>query len=259
MKGNLDLCLVFKRSKNLELFGFCDSDWGGDPNDRRSTSGYCFKLSVESSVICWSSRKQQTVALSSTEAEYMRISSAAQESVYLLSLCKSLGFDLGGPVLLHGDNQGAIKLARNPITHSRSKHIDNRHHFVRDLVERKVIQLEYLPTDQNLADILTKALAGPKFMKLRCGLFGLAVQSHWGGVLAFNEKLYSPRCYVTKIFVTPSTKITITTKQPLNSNNQDEMNWNQIPAQSTNWNVNSNLQLRQPTTKNQLLHQKQSI
>ena len=169
---------VFKRSKNLELFGFCDSDWGSDPNDRRSTSGYCFKLSVEIIVICWSSRKQQTVASSSTEAEYMSISSAAKESVYLLSLCKSLGLDLGGPVLLHGDNQGAIKLAQNPITHSRSKHIDIRHHLVRDLVERKVIQLDYLPTDQNLADILTKALAGPKFIQLRCGLFGLAVQSH---------------------------------------------------------------------------------
>ena len=178
LKGSLDLCLVFKRSKNLGLFGFCDSDWGGDPNDRRSTSCYCFKLSVESSVICWSSRKQQTVALSSTEAEYMSISSAAQESVYLLSLCKSLVLDLGGPVLLHGDNQGAIMLAQNPITHSRSKHIDIRHHFVRDLVERKVIQLDYLPTDQNLAEILTKALTGPKFIQLRCGLFGVAVQSH---------------------------------------------------------------------------------
>ena len=116
--------------------------------------------------------------MSSTAAEYMSISSAAQESVYLLSLCKSLGLDLGGPVLLHGHNQGAIKLAQNQITHSRSKHIDIRHYFVRDLVERKVIQLEYLPTDENLADILTKALAGPKFIQLRCGLFGLAVQSH---------------------------------------------------------------------------------
>ena len=107
----------------------------------------------------------------------MSISSAAQESVYLLSLCNSLGLYQGGAVLLNVDNQGAIKLAQHPITHSRSKHIDIRH-FVRDLVERKVIQLEYLPTDQNLANILTKAFAGPKFIQLRCGLFGLAVQSH---------------------------------------------------------------------------------
>ena len=86
LKCTFDLGLVFKHSECLKLVGFCDSDWGGDPNDRRSTSGYCFKISPDSSVICWSSRKQQTVALSSTEAEYMRISLASQECVYLLSL-----------------------------------------------------------------------------------------------------------------------------------------------------------------------------
>ena len=75
----------------------------------RSISGYCFKVSEFSSVICWSSRKQQTVALPSTEAEYMSISLAAQECVYLLSLVQSLGLDLGGPVLLHGGNQWGDK------------------------------------------------------------------------------------------------------------------------------------------------------
>ena len=112
-----------------------------------------------SGVICWSSRKQQTVALSSTEAEYMSNSLASQECVYLLSHIKSLGLNLDGPILLQGDNHGAIKLAQNPITLSRSKHIDIRHPFVWDLVEREVIQLRYISTDQNIADILTKALA----------------------------------------------------------------------------------------------------
>ena len=124
LKGSLDLGLSFKSSKELKLVGFCDSDGGGDPNDRRSISGYCFKVSEFSSVICWSSRKQQTVALSSTEVQYMSISFAAQECVYLLSLVQILSLDLDGPVLLHGDNQGAIKLAQNAITHSRNKHID---------------------------------------------------------------------------------------------------------------------------------------
>ena len=136
MKGTFDLGLVFKHSECLKLVGSCDSDWGGDPNDRHSTSGYCFKFSDDSSVICWSSRKQQTVALSSTEAEYMSISLASQECVYLLCLVKSLGLDLGGPILLQGVNHGAIKLAQKPITHSRSKHIDIKHHFVPDPVER---------------------------------------------------------------------------------------------------------------------------
>ena len=87
LKGTSDLGLVFKHSECLKLVGFCDSDWGGDPNYRRSTSGYCFKILDDSSVICWSSRKQQTVALSSTEAEYMSISLASQECVYLFVSC----------------------------------------------------------------------------------------------------------------------------------------------------------------------------
>ena len=178
LKGIFDLGLVFKYSECLKLVGFCDSDWGGDPNDRRSTSGYCFKISDDSSVICWSSSKQQTVALSSTEAGYMSISLASQECVYLLSLVNSLGLDLDGPIFLQGDNHGAIKLAQNPITHSRSKHIDIRHHFVWDLVKWQVIQLQYIPTDQNIADILTKALGRPKFDQFRSDLFCQSVQHH---------------------------------------------------------------------------------
>ena len=78
-----------------------------------------------------------------------------------LPFASCLGLDLDGPILLQNDNHGAMKLARNPITHSRSKYIDIRHHFVRDLVEREVIQLRYIPTDQNIADILTEPLAAP--------------------------------------------------------------------------------------------------
>ena len=149
LKGTFYLGLVFKHSECLKFVGFYDSDWGGNPNDRRSASGYFFKISDDSSVICWSSRKQQTVELSLTEAEYMSISLASQECVYLLSLVKSLGLDLDGPILLQGDNLGSIKFAQNPITHSRSKHIDIRHYPVRDLVEREVIRLRYIPMDQN--------------------------------------------------------------------------------------------------------------
>ena len=108
----------------------------------------------------------------------MSISLASQESVYLLFLVKSLGLDLDGPILLQGDNHGAIKLAQNPITHSRSKHIDIRHHFVRDLVDRKAIRLQYISTDQNIADILTKALGRPNFNQLRSDLFCQSVQHH---------------------------------------------------------------------------------
>ena len=106
----------------------------------------------------------------------MSIPLASQECVYFLSLVKSLGLDLDGPTLFQGDNHGAIKLAQNTITHSRSKHIDIRHHFVWDLVEREVIQLRYIPTDQNIADILINALDRPKFNQFRCDLFCQSVQ-----------------------------------------------------------------------------------
>ena len=171
LKVTFDLGLVFKPSECIKIVVFCDFDWGGDPNDRRATSGYCFTTSDGSSVICRSSPKQQTVALSSTEAEYMSISLASKECVYIFSLVKSLGIDLDGPILLHGDNHGAIKLVQNPITQSRSKHIDIRHHFGRDFGEPEVIQLQYIPTDQNIAEISTEALGRPKFKQFRCGLF----------------------------------------------------------------------------------------
>ena len=183
-KGSFDLGRSFKSSNELKLVRFCDSDWGGDPNERRSFSGCCFKVSKFSSVICWSYRKQQTVALSSTEKECMSISLDAQECVDLLFLVQSS--DLGGPVLLHGDNQEVIKLAQNPITHSRSKHIDIRHHFIGDLVERRIIKLQYLPTEDNIADILTKALASSNFNQFRCGLFRTVSLR---GVLAINEAI----------------------------------------------------------------------
>ena len=88
-----------------------------------------------------------------------------------MSLVESLGFDLDGPILLQGDIDGAIKLAQNPITHSRSKHIDSRHHFVRDLVERKIIQLQCIPRDQNIAVILIKTIGLPKSNQFRWDVF----------------------------------------------------------------------------------------
>ena len=193
LKGTFDLGSVFQHSECLKLVGFCDSDWGGDTNDRRSTSGYCFKISDDSSVICWSSHKQQTVALFSTEAEYMSFSLASRVCLPFVS-CKEIRLRSRWPHLLQGDNHGAIKLAQNPITHSRSKHIDIKHHFVRDLVEREVIQLQYIPTDQNIADILTKALGRPKYNQFRCDLFCQSVQHHWAGMLTINGTVHLPRC-----------------------------------------------------------------
>ena len=109
---------MYNRSENLELFGFSDSDWATDKDDRKSTSGFCFKLCRFGSVVSWASKKQGCVALSSCGAEYVSLALAAQEAVYLQGLliffCLTT---VDTPVLLRGDNQGALALANNPIAH----------------------------------------------------------------------------------------------------------------------------------------------
>ena len=167
LKGTESLSLVYNRSENLELFGFSDSDWATDKEDRKSISGFCFKLSRCGSVVSWASKKQGCVALSSCEAEYVSLALAAQEAVYLQGLLTFFCLmTVDTPVLLCGDNQGALALASKPVAHKRAKHIETRHHFIRQLVEDKRIQLSYVPTKNNLADIFTKNLPKPAFNEL---------------------------------------------------------------------------------------------
>lgn len=167
LKGTVNFSLTLRKSESFELIGYCDSDWAADAGDRRSFTGYCFKLGSESDVLSWCTRKQPTVALSSMEAEYMSMSAASQHVVFLRSLLHSLGFGLSGPSIIHADNQGAILLAQNPIGNRRSKHIDVRHHYVRELVEGNTIHLSYIPTEENISDSLTKNLGTEKFKKFR--------------------------------------------------------------------------------------------
>ena len=169
---NRPVQLVYNRSENLELFGFSDSDWATDKDDRKSTSGFCFKLSRSGSVVSWASKKQGCVALSSCEAEYVSFALAAQEAVYLQGLLTFFCLmTVDTPVLLCGDNQGALALASNPVAHKRAKQIETRHHFIRQLVEDKRIQLSYVSTKNNLADIFTKNLPKPAFNELSSQLF----------------------------------------------------------------------------------------
>lgn len=155
LQGTQNIGIIYKKNNNEELTGYCDADWANDALDRRSYTGYIFTLA--GGVISWRSKKQPTVALSSTEAEYMAISDAAKEAVYLGMLLEESARS-NKTVKLYSDNQGAQKIARNPVYHSRTKHIDVRHHFIRELVEENKIHLEYLRTEEMVADILTKAL-----------------------------------------------------------------------------------------------------
>ena len=158
LKENLTHGLMFKRS-GIGLHGFVDADWAGCPINRRSYTGYAFLLAQ--TAVSWEAKKQRTVALSSTEAEYITLADGAKEAIYLLNLLREFGVN-ASPVTIYNDNQGAQELAKNAMYHSRTKHIDARHHFVREAFADKKIQLQHRPTSDMPADLLTKSLFGPK-------------------------------------------------------------------------------------------------
>jgi hypothetical protein len=147
-------CLILCGS-SVELSGWCDADWANDKDTRRSVSGYIF--SIGDGVISWQSKRQPTVAMSSTEAEYMAASSATREALFLHQLLSELGYNQPS-VTLYCDNQSCISLSNNPAYHQRTKHIDVHHHFIREKVERGQIILKYMPTEEMVADALTKPL-----------------------------------------------------------------------------------------------------
>ncbi|POM77343.1 RxLR effector candidate protein [Phytophthora palmivora] len=160
LKTTQDVGLVFNGGIKGELVGYADANWAGDLDTRRSTTGYVFFLN--GSAISWKSKRQPTVATSSTEAEYMALYNAIQEAVWLRQLLKDLGYENKGATTIYQDNQGCIALAKNPAYHTRTKHIDIKFHFLREKVESKTVELEYKPTDEMIADGFTKVLARNK-------------------------------------------------------------------------------------------------
>ena len=173
LKATIQQKLTFWKSvDNLSLSSFCDSDWGSS-EDRKSITGYCFTLSREVPLISWKSKKQQSVALSSCEAECMALSSATQEGKFLLALINDMNIDLHvHDFTLNCDNQGAIALSKNPAHHQRSKHIDIRYHFVRDEISNGLMKVQYVPCEENLADVFTKPVSKVKMQKLKTLLIG---------------------------------------------------------------------------------------
>lgn len=136
LKGTSNIGLSFKRSKE-HLTGYVDADWANCLDDRRSYTGYAFILN--GCPISWESRNQRTVALSSTEAEYMAVSDAVKEAVHLRRFIDDLGFELPTKLNIFNDNNGARKLVENPVFHARTKHIDIRHHYVREVLESGIL------------------------------------------------------------------------------------------------------------------------
>eukprot|EP00253_Pinus_taeda_P010433 PITA_10433 len=147
------------------LVGFTDSDWAGDPDDQKSTAGYVFTL--RSGPITWACKKQAAISLSSVEAEYRGAVEASKEALWLRQILSEFGFQQQHPTTLWCDNQSAIQRCKDPVQHQRSKHIELHMHFIRKLIHDHVLEVQYCSTDDQVADIFTKALAEAKFTKLR--------------------------------------------------------------------------------------------
>ena len=166
LKGTMHHGLVYGRGGGAEeITGFTDSDMAGDMDDRKSTSGMAFY--VNKCLVAWNSQKQKTVALSSCEAEFMAATAAACHALWLRSLLAEIIRAEPKPVKLFVDNKSAIALMKNPVFHGRSKHIDTRFHFIRECVEEGKIMVEFIRTEEQRADSLTKALSAAKLEAMR--------------------------------------------------------------------------------------------
>ena len=167
LKGTATYGLMFAASVDTGggLIGYSDADWAGDVNDRKSTSGYLFMMN--GAAVSWRSQKQTCVALSTAEAEYIALAAAAQEATWMRKLMKDFHESQAEPVTIYEDNQSAICIARNPQSHHKTKHVDIKYHYVCDMVQDVTIKVQYCPTNDMIADILTKGLTHDRFTRLR--------------------------------------------------------------------------------------------
>ena len=164
LKGTSEQGIKYSKDSKENIIGYCDADWAGDRSDRKSTSGYVFHLAE--APISWRSKKQSCVALSTAEAEYVALASAAQEAVWLRELLRQLDGPVEEATTIFDDSQSAIAMAKNPQFHGRAKHIGIKYHYIRGEINNGTVKLQYLPTAEMPADILTKGLAKDRHEKL---------------------------------------------------------------------------------------------
>jgi len=164
LNNTKDFGLFYPKECPFELVSYSDADFGGSRTDRKSTSGTCHFIGK--SLVSWFSKKQNCVSLSTCEAEYISAALACTQVLYMQQTLQDFDIHLSNSII-YCDNTSAINLSKNPVNHSRTKHIDIRHHFLRDNIEKGNICLEYVHTDNQLADIFTKPLLESNFIRLR--------------------------------------------------------------------------------------------
>jgi hypothetical protein len=169
--------LVFRRGGEPKIVGYSDADWAGDVDERKSTTGYAFKLA--GGAVSWYSKKQGGVSSSTIEAELVAASTAAKEAIWLKNLAKFVGWQDDSAMTLNIDNQGVLAIIKNPTFHAKTKHIDVHNFYVRERAEEHVIEPVYIASNANVADIFTKGLHRPSF---RAHLKDLGVaDASWSG------------------------------------------------------------------------------
>ncbi|KAL0403672.1 UNVERIFIED_CONTAM: Retrovirus-related Pol polyprotein from transposon RE1 [Sesamum radiatum] len=165
LQGTKDFGIWYKSTNDAKLVGYTDSDWAGSADDMKSTSGYTFSLG--SGIFSWASKKQATVAQSSAEAEYIAAAAASNQATWLRRILEDMGEKQEEPTTIYCDNKSAIAITKNPVQHNRTKHIDIKYHALREATTRGEIELKYCSTEEQLADMFTKALPRDKFEELR--------------------------------------------------------------------------------------------
>ena len=167
LAGTVEVGIQYSRDVKGQMICYPDADFAGDTRSRHSTSGYVVLLS--SGPVSWFSQKQRTVALSTTESEYVAACEGVKEMVWLIRMYNDIMGENVKPLLLM-DNQSAIRLVKNPEFHKRTKHIDVKFNFIREKFLQNVFELNYVPSELQLADILTKPLPKNKFNSLKKGI-----------------------------------------------------------------------------------------
>ncbi|XP_075159116.1 uncharacterized protein LOC142232260 [Haematobia irritans] len=206
--GTTSNAVIKYKKSSKSITGFCDANWAQDVNDRKSQSGFCFILA--NGVVSWESKKQKVVATSSAEAEYIALTESAKEALYLSYILEELGFRTTEPIIIHTDSQSAQQMAKFGAHHSRTKHIHYKYHFIKDTIERGLVELKYLPSESMVADFFTKPVPKPKhyycYKFLLLKLF-VSIDSKDGSDLTEDSKSFSSES-VLETFEDNSTDLT---------------------------------------------------
>ena len=147
----------------MSLTEFSDSDWADNADDRKSTTDGCFY--IRPNIVAWMSKKQNSISLSTAKAKYIAVGSCCSRLLWIKKLLNDYGISQD-TMVVYCDNSSAIDISKNPVQHFKTKHIEIRYHFIRDLDERKIMTLKYIPTERQNADIFTKPLDRSKFETL---------------------------------------------------------------------------------------------